>query len=280
MFFNKKNTDNGYRPEGYNYGGDYRSSNYSTQRNYSDYNAGDDYGTGSDAYAQPQYTHRGDQQMTVSEYFGKTFRWMAFGLLVTFVLAILTATTGLMSVVYALYLPLTIGELVLVWVLSARIQKMQVMTARIMFLAYAALNGMVMSFYFMAFEVSTLILAFLAAGLYFGLLAGYGAVTKRDLSSWGPKLMMGLVALIVVSFIGMFTGFGYFTSMIYSGVGLVIFMLLTAYDTQKLYRYYEYYSNSGEMMEKTAVFGALHLYLDFINIFIFLLRMFGTRRSD
>ncbi len=265
MNFVNRNTDSGYRPDGYNHGGDYRNNNSSyTQGEARTQRASRSYGEG----------------MTVSEYFGKTFRWMALGLLVTFAMSVATLTTGLLSFVYTLYLPLTIGELALVWVLSARIQKMQVMTARIMFLAYAALNGMVMSFYFMMFELSTLILAFLAAGVYFGLLAVYGAVTKRDLSAWGPKLMMGLIALIIVSFVGMFTGFSYMASMLYAGVGLVIFMLLTAYDTQKLYRYYEYYSNSGEMMEKTAVFGALHLYLDFINIFLFLLRMFGTRRSD
>ncbi len=276
MFFNKNNTDSGYRPNGYNYSGGYSSQ---SSNNYND-NASHHYST--QGATRAQRASFGGASMTVSEYFGKTFRWMALGLLVTFVLAVATVTTGLWSVVYSLYLPLTIGELALVWVLSARIQKMQVATARLMFLGYAALNGMVMSFYFMMFDLSTLILAFLSAGLYFGLLAGYGAVTKRDLSSWGPKLMMGLVALLIVSFVGMFTGYSYLTSMLYAGVGLIIFMLLTAYDTQKLYRYYQYYSGSGagDMLEKSAIFGALSLYLDFINIFLFLLRMFGTRRSD
>ncbi len=261
MLFGNKNTDSGYRPNDYNHNGDYRGGAQNATR------------------AQQTRRNYGASTMTMSEYLGKTFRWMAFGLLVTFFMAVATATTGLFSIVYSLYLPLTIGELALVWFLAARVQKMQVMTARLLFLAYAALNGMVMSFYFMMFELSTLVMAFLAAGVYFGLLAVYGAVTKRDLSTWGPKLMMGVVALIIVGFIGAFTGFGYMTSMLYAGVGLVIFMLLTAYDTQKLYSYYRYYSESGEMLEKSAIFGALSLYLDFINIFIFLLRMFGTRRD-
>ncbi len=280
MFFSKNQNNGDYRPNDYNHNGGYRSNtsdNYNTSNNYEDGDNYDNYNNGSrgGAYAQSGM----GSTMTVSDYLGKTFRWMAFGLLVTFVMAILTITTGLINVVYSLYLPLTIGELALVWYLSARVQKVSVNTARGLFLAYAALNGMVMSFYFLMFEVSTLILAFLAAGVYFGLLAVYGAVTKRDLSTWGPKPMMGLVALIIVSFVGMFTGFGYMTSLIYSGVGLIIFMLLTAYDTQKLYRYYEYYAGSGDMLEKSAVFGALSLYLDFINIFLFLLRMFGTRRD-
>ncbi len=268
MFFNNNKTDDGYRPNSNN---STRTSADGTR-----YYNGAGQGEAAFAAASAQSAANG---MTVSEYFTKTFRWMAFGLLLTFGFAAATAYTGLWQIVYSLYLPLTIGELAMVWVLSARIQKMRVATARTLFLAYAALNGMVMSFYFIAFEVSTLILAFLAAGLYFGLLAVYGAVTKRDLSTWGPKLMMGLVALIVVSFIGMFTGMSYLASMLYSGVGLVIFMLLTAYDTQKIYRYYEHYAGEGTMLEKSAIFGALSLYLDFINIFIFILRLFGKRRN-
>lgn len=261
MFFQNNQSDTGRRPDSYNHNGAYRDTQSSS---YYDNQGAASYGSAG---------------ITVSQYLGKTFRWMAVGLFVTFAMAVATAGTGLWNLVYSLYLPLTIGELALVWFLSARIQKMSVNTARILFLVYAALNGMVMSFYFILFELSTLVLAFLAAGVYFGLLATYGAVTKRDLRSWGPKLMMALIALIIVSFIGMFTGFSYMASMLYSGVGLVIFMLLTAYDTQKLYSYYNHYAHSGEMIEKTAIFGALSLYLDFINIFIFLLRMFGTRRD-
>ncbi|MFI3169779.1 MAG: Bax inhibitor-1/YccA family protein [Faecalibacterium sp.] len=268
MFFNNNKTDDGYRPNSNN-SNSYRTSADGTRY----YN---DAGQGDSAFAAAS-AHSAANGMTVSEYFTKTFRWMAFGLLLTFGFAVATAYTGLWQIVYSLYLPLTLVELGLVLALSARVQKMRVATARTLFLVYAALNGMVMSFYFVIYELSTLILAFLAAGIYFGLLAVYGAVTKRDLSTWGPKLMMGLVALIVVSFIGMFTGMSYLASVLYSGIGLVIFMLLTAYDTQKIYRYYEHYADEGAMLEKSAIFGALSLYLDFINIFLFILRLFGKR---
>ncbi len=221
-----------------------------------------------------------DDGVTMNDYLIGTFKWMAVGLFITFALAVLTAFTGLWSIVYSLYLPLTIAELALVFMLASRVQKMQVGTARMCFFAYAAINGMVMSFYFIVYDLSTLILAFLSAAVYFGLLAMYGATTKRDLSAWGPKLMIGLVALLICSFIGMFTGFSYLMSLLYCGVGLVIFMLLTAYDTQKLYSYYSYYSSSPEMLAKSSIFGALSLYLDFINIFIMLVRLFGSRSSD
>ena len=124
--------------------------------------------------------------MTASDYMARTYRWMGVGLLVTFAVAYLTATTPLLYVVDSLYLVLTIAELALVFMLSARVQNMSVAGARGLFFAYAALNGMVLSYYFLAFSVSTLVLAFLATALYFGLTAAYGMTTHRDLTGWGP----------------------------------------------------------------------------------------------
>ena len=132
--------------------------------------------------------------MTASDYMARTYRWMGVGLLVTFAVAYLTATTPLLYVVDSLYLVLTIAELALVFMLSARVQNMSVAGARGLFFAYAALNGMVLSYYFLAFSVSTLVLAFLATSLYFGLTAAYGMTTHRDLTGWGPRLMMALDA--------------------------------------------------------------------------------------
>ncbi len=221
----------------------------------------------------------GMQNVTKNEFMIKTFGWMGAGLGLTFIISMLVATSQvLFSAVYSIFLPLTIAELIIVFVLSARVQKLSVGIARTLFFVYAALNGAVMSFYFVAYEFSSLFFAFLSAAVYFGLLAAYGAKTKKDLSSWGPKLMIGLIALIVCSFIGMFFGFNFVTNLLYCGVGLVIFMLLTAYDTQKLYSYYNYYSGDSEMLKKASIFGALSLYLDFINIFLMLVRLFGRRK--
>ena len=141
--------------------------------------------------------------MTSADYMNRTYRWMAVGLLITFAAAFVTAATPLWYVVNSLYLVFTIAELVLVYVLSSRVQSMSVGGARATFFAYALLNGMVLSYYFLVFDLGTLVLAFLATSLYFGLMAVYGTTTHRDLSGWGPKLMMGLFALIITGFVGM-----------------------------------------------------------------------------
>ncbi len=144
--------------------------------------------------------------------------------------------------------------------LSSRVQTMSVDAARATFFGYALLNGMVLSYYFLVFSVGTLIMAFLATSVYFGLMAVYGTTTHKDLTGWGPCLMMALVALIVTSLIGMLFGFGFGGSVLYCGIGLVVFMLLTAYDTQKLQQMYSYYSADAEMAEKASIYGALTLY--------------------
>ena len=229
-----------------------------------------DYNNYDRGYAEPS--------MSASDYMTRTYRWMACGLLITFAMAYLTATTSLIYLVDSLYLVLTIAELALVFVLSSRVQSMSVGGARATFFAYALLNGMVLSYYFLAFDLGTLVLAFLATSLYFGLMAVYGTTTHKDLSGWGPKLMMALVAMIVTSLVGALFGFGFGASVLYCGIGLVVFMLLTAYDTQKLQQMYSYYSADAEMAEKASIYGALTLYLDFINIFLYVVRLMGNNR--
>ena len=216
--------------------------------------------------------------MTSADYMTRTYRWMACGLLITFAAAFVTATTPLIYVVDSLYLLFTIAELALVFMLSARVQKMSIDGARAAFFGYAILNGMVLSYYFLMFSVGTLVMAFLATAVYFGLMAVYGTTTHKDLTGWGPRLMMGLVALIVTSLIGMLFGFGFGSSVLYCGIGLVLFMLLTAYDTQKLQQMYAYYAGDPELAEKASIYGALTLYLDFINIFLYVVRLLGNNR--
>ena len=229
-----------------------------------------DYNNYDRGYAEPS--------MNASDYMTRTYRWMASGLLITFAMAYITATTSLIYLVDSLYLVLTIAELALVFVLSSRVQNMSVDAARATFFGYALLNGMVLSYYFIVFSVSTLVMAFLATAVYFGLMAVYGTTTHKDLTGWGPRLMMGLVALIVTSLIGMLFGFGFGSSVLYCGIGLVLFMLLTAYDTQKLQQMYAYYAGDPELAEKASIYGALTLYLDFINIFLYVVRLLGNNR--
>ncbi len=148
-----------------------------------------DYNNYDRGYAEPS--------MSASDYMTRTYRWMAGGLLVTFAMAYITATTPLIYLVDSLYFLLTIGELALVFMLSARVQKMSIDGARAAFFGYAILNGMVLSYYFLMFSVGTLVMAFLATAVYFGLMAVYGTTTHKDLTGWGPRLMMALVAMIV-----------------------------------------------------------------------------------
>ncbi len=229
-----------------------------------------DYNNYDRGYAEPS--------MNASDYMTRTYRWMASGLLITFAMAYITATTQLIYLVDSLYLVLTIAELALVFVLSSRVQNMSVDAARATFFGYALLNGMVLSYYFIVFSVGTLVMAFLATAVYFGLMAVYGTTTHKDHTGWGPRLMMGLVALIVTSLIGMLFGFGFGSSVLYCGIGLVLFMLLTAYDTQKLQQMYAYYAGDPELAEKASIYGALTLYLDFINIFLYVVRLLGNNR--
>ena len=229
-----------------------------------------DYNNYDRGYAEPS--------MNASDYMTRTYRWMASGLLITFAMAYITATTSLIYLVDSLYLVLTLAELALVFVLSSRVQNMSVDAARATFFGYALLNGMVLSYYFIVFSVGTLVMAFLATAVYFGLMAVYGTTTHKDLPGWGPRLMMGLVALLVTSLIGMLFGFGFGSSVLYCGIGLALFMLLTAYDTQKLQQMYAYYAGDPELAEKASIYGALTLYLDFINIFLYVVRLLGNNR--
>ncbi len=229
-----------------------------------------DYNNYDRGYAEPT--------MSASDYMTRTYRWMACGLLITFAMAYITATTSLIYLVDSLYLVLTIAELALVFVLSSRVQSMSVEAARATFFGYALLNGMVLSYYFLVFSAGTLILAFLSTAVYFGLMAFYGTTTHKDLTGWGPRLMMALIALLVTGVVGMLFGFGFGSSVLYCGIGLVVFMLLTAYDTQKLSQMYSYYAVDSELAEKASIYGALTLYLDFINIFLYVVRLLGNNR--
>ena len=224
---------------------------------------------------------------TLNQFVAKTFGWMFAGLLVTFAAAVGTVSTGAFVMLFntGLVFALTIAELILVLVLSARITKLQPSTATAMFFVYAVLNGINLSVYFIAYDLSTLILAFLVGAVYFGVMAVYGANTQRDLLGWAPKLMGGLVALIVTALVGGLFGllfgisFG-FLDVVYCGLSVLLFMGMTAYDTQILKHHYAYFGGDAAMLQKASIFGALNLYLDFINIFLYIVRILGRNRDN
>lgn len=227
---------------------------------------------------QPEYAS--GNQLTLNQYMTRAFTWMFAGLLTTFALAFAVAWTGL-------YIPImrsgaifaiTIAEFILVFVLSARVQQMAPATATLLFFLYAVMNGVMFSVYFIMYDLTVLIGAFLVAAIYFGVMAVYGAITKKDLSSWGSIGLAGLIALLIFEVICMFLNIG---NTLLCVVGLVLFMCITAYDTQKIKAYYYSFSHDPELLHKASILAALSLYLDFINIFLRVLRLFArNQRND
>jgi len=223
-------------------------------------------------------------------FLAKVFNWMAIGLGLTGIIAFLTinsqtALQVLFTVQDGYAKPnmilygLLLGELGLVFYLSARIQKISAQTATGLFLGYSALNGITLSTILLYYTASSVVATFFITAGMFGAMAVYGFVTKKDLSSWGSFLFMGLIGIIIASVVNMFLGSS-MMSWVISGIGVIIFTGLTAYDVQQITRMGEQgIMNSGEAaIRKGAIMGALKLYLDFINLFLMLLRFMGDRR--
>lgn len=207
----------------------------------------------------------------------KTFGWMAMCLLITALTAMGFVNSGLFYHIAssgAMWL-LIIAELVLVFVLSARINKMSVATATIMLIVYSALNGVTLSFIFVVYSLGSIAKTFFITTGMFGVMALVGATTKRDLSKLGSILFMALIGLIIASLVNIFlrsSGLDWIISII----GVVLFTALTAYDVQRVKRLAaesDFYDDT--QVGRLAVISALSLYLDFINLFLYLLRFFG-----
>ena len=226
------------------------------------------------------YMNEKFQYETLSNYTAKTFLWMFAGLLVTFgvSLAAYMSNIGFYLLRSSFtFFGLAILEIVLVVALASRLHSMSVGSARGLFFLYAAVNGLVFSSYLWLYNMGDVLMAFGAAALYFGVMAAYGYLTKRDLTSWRTSLMVGLIVLLAVSVIGMFFMSG--SSILFSVLGIVIFSCYTAYDTQKIKALYFAYAGNEAMAKKASIYAALQLYLDFINLFLYLLRIFGRNRD-
>ena len=157
--------------------------------------------------------------------------------------------------------------------------RMSAQTAMITFLGYAALNGLTFSFIFIAYTQSSIASAFLVTAGTFGAMSVYGYTTKKDLTSWGGFFFMGLIGIIIASFVNMFLQ----SPMIYwltTYAGVLVFVGLTAYDTQKIKEMNILGNEGTDEDTKEAISGALRLYLDFINLFLMILRIMGGSRSD
>ena len=225
-----------------------------------------------------------ERQWEVSEAFPvlmrKVYVWMTLALVITGLTAYGVATSpGILQAIYTnqiLFWGLIIAEFALVFGVSAAINKLSLATATLMFILYSVINGALLSYIFLAYTASSVATVFFITAGTFGAMALIGYTTKTDLSSMGKILFMALIGLIIATVVNVFvksTGL----TLILSYVGVLIFVGLTAWDSQKIKQMLLQAPDAGEGAQKLALLGALTLYLDFINLFIYLLRIFGKR---
>lgn len=211
----------------------------------------------------------------------KVYLWMTLALVVTGMTAYYVVSSP--AILYAIvsnqiaFWGLFIGELVLVFVLSSRIMSLSFVTASLMFVIYSIMNGVFFSFILLAYTEQSIATTFLITAGTFGAMSLFGFVTKRDLSAMGRILFMLLIGLIIATVVNIFMKAEGLT-LILNYAGVVIFVGLTAYDTQSIKQMLQEHGDK-EGAEKIALLGSLSLYLDFINLFIYLLRFFGESRK-
>lgn len=214
--------------------------------------------------------------------FRKVYLWMSFALFITGITALIVADSPSLTAAILgnkiIFYGLLIGEIALVWYLSARIFSLSLQRATLLFIFYSILNGATLSLIFQVFTTESLASTFFVTAGTFGAISLYGYVTKRDLTSLGSILFMALIGLIIASVVNLFLH-NEILYWIVTYAGVLIFVGLTAYDTQKIKRIFSQEGTEvNETTQKYALMGALTLYLDFINLFLYLLRILGNRK--
>jgi FtsH-binding integral membrane protein len=207
-------------------------------------------------------------------FIARVYAWMALGLIVT-----VSIPEVMMAIVSnrILFFGLIIGELVLVMVLSGAINRFPPAIAGLLFSAYAVLNGITISIIMLIYTESSIAITFGVTACTFGIMTLFGFTTQRDLTKMGSLLIMALIGMVLASVVNIFLN----NPAIYwitTYVGVLIFIGLVAYDTQKLKKMSLALSDDGQMVQKASIMGALALYLDFINLFLLLLRIMGRRK--
>lgn len=229
--------------------------------------------------SEPVSLSRADVQQRT--FLAQVYAWMAFALGITAMVAwYVVSTPHLIEQILfnnLLFFGMIIGELILVAVLVRRVNQLSAFMATFIFFVYAMLNGFTLSILFLAYTAASIASTFVITAGTFGALSLYGFVTKRDLSSVGNLCGMALIGLVIASLVNLF----FSNDLLYwitTYAGILIFVGLTAYDTQKIKQIHAEAFADGEQERKVSILGALTLYLDFINLFIYLLRLFGKRR--
>jgi FtsH-binding integral membrane protein len=223
-------------------------------------------------------------QIQVNGFIRSVYNWMAMGLGLTALSAYLVANSSTLGQVifgnHFLFFSLVIAQLGLVFYISARIQKLNASMATGLFLLYSALNGATLSFIFLVYTGNSIASVFLVCAATFIACSIYGMSTKRDLTSLGGFMTMGLIGIIIASVVNIFLR-NSAMNMIISYIGVFVFVGLTAYDTQKLKNMALTVPADVDegVVRKGSILGALSLYLDFLNLFLMLLRIFGSARN-
>ncbi len=225
-----------------------------------------------------------DEQLTMSKAFPvlmrKVYVWMALALAITGFTAYSVANSpGVLQAIYGnsiFFWGLIIVEFALVIGVSGAINRISLTVATLMFILYSVVNGALLSYIFLVYTASSISTVFFITAGTFAAMAVVGYTTKTDLTSMGKILFMALIGLIIATVVNLFIKSSGFT-LILSYVGVLIFVGLTAYDSQKIKQMLLQAPDAGEGAQKLALLGALSLYLDFINLFLYLLRIFGKR---
>lgn len=215
--------------------------------------------------------------------FRQVYLWMAMALAITGMMAMLVAgSPAMLSLIFSSkfsFLVLIVAEIALVWYLSARIERLSFTTATLMFIIYSLLNGAMLSSIFLLYTAASIATTFFVTAGTFGVMCVYGYVTKRDLTSIGNICLMAVIGLIIAGLVNIFLQSS-MMSLIISGIGVLVFVGLTAYDTQKIkHLLVQEGLEVNDSTKKIALLGSLTLYLDFINLFLYLLRFLGDRRN-
>lgn len=224
----------------------------------------------------PASSTRAAMQVQVNSFVQSVYGWMALGLAITGVIAYLFPFRLFFQTSPVLFWGILIAEVGLVFFLSARIEKLSAMAATGIFLAYAALNGVTLSFIFVRYTAVSITSTFFICAVTFAVASVYGMITKKDLTGMGSFLMMGLFGIIIAMVVNFFLR-SPMMHMLIGCIGVIVFVGLTAYDTQKIKEMALSLPADidGGVVRKGAIMGALELYLDFINLFLMLLRIFG-----
>lgn len=219
--------------------------------------------------------------MEERSFISRVYAWMFFALVITAVISMwVAATPSVVQAIFSnsiLFIVLILAEIGMVMGLAFAINKISAATATFMFVVYSALNGLTLSVIFVQFTTASLATTFFVTAGTFGVMSIYGYVTKRDLTTIGNLAFMALIGLIIGSVVNIFWR-NPILYWIVTYIGILIFVGLVAYDTQKIKQMNARQWNDPEVEKKGAIMGALALYLDFINLFLLLLRIFGRRR--